>query len=122
MPILHLANVALPAERGDYGSGVVPGMRSGGVFISLLQHDPRDLSAPLFGGRPAPWPLDVEDVSPEMLPRRFADGAGHQSFFVTAGRPYCLFVAIAGFSQRRRLITEANRALASVTFGERSGN
>jgi hypothetical protein len=116
MPILHLANLALPAERGDYGTNVATDMRAGGVFISLLQHDPRDVDAPLFGGRPVPWPLRVDDVRPEALHRRFPDGAGHQSFFVAAGRPYCLFLAIAGWSQRVRLVTEANRALASVTF------
>src|SRR3954452_16290356 len=82
MPILHLANLALPAVRGDYGSGVAAAMRAGGVFISVLQHHPSDVDALVFGGRPVPWPLRAEDVKPEALHRRFPDGAGHQSFFV----------------------------------------
>jgi hypothetical protein len=116
MPILHLANFALPNERGDYGGGVVTGMRAGGVFASLLQHHPAEVGTALFAGRPAPWPLGVDDVSPSALPRRFEGGAGHQSFFVAAGRPYCLFVVIAGYGLRARLVPLVNRALASVTF------
>jgi hypothetical protein len=116
MPILHLANVALPADRGDYGGGVVTAMRTGGVFIAVLQHDPAEAGRPLFAGRRPPWPLAIRDLDPDALPRRFAGGAGHQSFFETAGRPYCLFVVIAGWSIRAALVRLANQALATVSF------
>jgi hypothetical protein len=116
MPILHLANVALPAQRGDYGGGVVTGMRAGGIFVSILQHDPGEAATALFSGRTVPWPLAPDDLHPHALPRRFEGGAGHQAFFVAAGRPYCLFVVIAGFGQRARLVPLANEALASVAF------
>lgn len=116
LPILHLANVALPRERGDYGGGVVGAMRTGGVFAAVLQHHPSELTTPLFAGRRPPWPLGPDDVHPDSLPRRFVGGAGHQSFFVAAGRPYCLFVVIAGHARRARLVPEVNRALAGVRF------
>jgi hypothetical protein len=116
MPILHVANFALPTERGDYGGGVVPGMRPGGVFVSVLQHHPSEVATALFAGREVPWPLAPDDVHPGALPRRFDGGAGHQAFFVAAGRPYCLFVAIAGFAQRVRLVGLVNAALATVDF------
>jgi hypothetical protein len=116
MPILHLANVALPAERGDYGGGVVTAMRAGGVFVSILQHHPLEVGTALFRGRRPPWPLGVNDVHPNALPRRFEGGAGHQSFFIGAGRPYCLFLVIAGYQQRARLVGVANRALSTVSF------
>lgn len=122
MPILHMANVPLPAGRGDYGGGWVTGLRTGGVFVSILQHHPDVAGAGLFAGppgpsgRPVPWPLRPDDLRPSMLPRRFDGGAGHQSFFVAAGRPYCLFVVIAGYGQRARLVALVNEALATVTF------
>jgi hypothetical protein len=116
MPILHLANFALPNERGDYGGGVVTAMRTGGVFVSILQHHPAEVAAALFADRPVPWPLAADDVHPNALPRRFEGGAGHQSFFVAAGRPYCLFVAIAGYGRRAQLVPLVNRALAAVTI------
>jgi hypothetical protein len=116
LPILHLGNFALPTERGDYGGNVVTGMRTGGVFVSVLEHDPADAGTPLFARRSRPWPLAPDDLNPNALPRRFDGGAGHQSFFVAAGRPYCLFVVIAGYPQRVRLVRLANEALATVSF------
>jgi hypothetical protein len=116
MPILHLANFALPNERGDYGGGVVTGMRSGGIFVSVLQHHPSEAATPLFAGRTAPWPLGADDLDPNAMPRRFEGGAGHQSFFVAAGRPYCLFAVIAGYDQRARLVPLINEALATISF------
>jgi hypothetical protein len=116
LPILHLANFALPSERGDYGGNVVTAMRGGGVFVAVLQHDQGDAATPLFTGRSTPWPLAPDDVNPNALPRRFDGGAGHQSFFVAGGRPYCLFVVIAGYGQRVRLVGLANEALATVSF------
>ena len=73
-------------------------------------------ATPLFTGRTAPWPLAPDDMNPNALPRRFDGGAGHQSFFVAGGRPYCLFVVIAGYGQRVRLVGLANEALATVSF------
>ena len=116
MPILHLANFALPNERGDYGGGVVTNMRTGGIFVAVLQHHPSEVGTALFAGRTTPWPLRPDDVDPNAMPRRFEGGAGHQSFFVAAGRPYCLFVVIAGYDQRGRLVPLANEALATVAF------
>jgi hypothetical protein len=116
LPILHLANFALPPERGDYGGNVVTAMRTGGVFVSILQHDAADAGTALFADRPPPWPLAPDDLHPNALPRRFDGGAGHQAFFLAAGRPYCLFVVIAGYPQRVRLAGLANGALATVTF------
>jgi hypothetical protein len=95
---------------------VVNAMRAGGIFVSILQHDPSEATTALFAGRRPPWPLGPDDVHPHALPRRFEGGAGHQSFFVAAGRPYCLFVVIAGFGQRARLVPLANEALAAVSF------
>jgi hypothetical protein len=116
LPILHMGNFALPPERGDYGGDVVPHMRPGGVFVSILEHDPADAASRLFAGRSAPWPLRSDDVHPSALPRRFDGGAGHQAFFVAGGRPYCLFVAISGYGRRVRLVGEVNQALATVAF------
>ena len=57
-----------------------------------------------------------DDLHPNALPRRFDGGAGYQAFFLAAGRPYCLFVAIAGYARRARLVGQANEALAAVAF------
>lgn len=40
--VLHAASFALPAERGDYGSGAVEVMGGSDVLVCLLEH-PRQL-------------------------------------------------------------------------------
>ena len=53
---LHLGNFALPPERGDYGGNVVGAMRTGGVFVSVLEHAPADLDTrPVTLRTPRPW-------------------------------------------------------------------
>ena len=36
--VLHAASFALPAERGDYGSGAVEVMGGSDVLVCLLEH------------------------------------------------------------------------------------
>src|ERR1700710_1620641 len=45
LPVLHLADFALPAVRGDYGSGAVETMRDNDTFIALLQFGPECLGS-----------------------------------------------------------------------------
>lgn len=113
-PILHLANFALPAERGDYGGGAVELMGSGGIFISLLEHDPAEAGTALFAGRPIPWPLRPDDFEPNQMQRTLPGQAGCQRFFVHAGRAFCLYVAIGSHRTRALLVREVNAALATV--------
>jgi hypothetical protein len=113
-PILHLANFALPAERGDYGGGAVEQMGSGGIFISLLEHDPAEVGTALFAGKPVPWPLRGDDFEPDQMQRPLPGQAGCQRFFVHGGRAFCLYVAIGSYRSRALLVREVNDALATV--------
>ena len=38
--VVHLANFALPAERGDFGSGAVELMSTGALLVILFEHGP----------------------------------------------------------------------------------
>ena len=46
--VIHLANFALPAERGDFGSGAVELMNSGALMVILFEHGPESVDTPLF--------------------------------------------------------------------------
>lgn len=116
MPIAHLANFALPAQRGDYGGGAIESMRPGGVFISILQHDPSEVTAALFKGRKIPWPLAADSFDLNAMPRRMGNHAAVQSFFIAGGRPYCVYVVIGSHTQRAILAPVVNQALATVSF------
>jgi hypothetical protein len=119
MPILHLANFALPRERGDYGGGAVESMGSGGVFISLLEHTAEEAKMPLFLNHPIPWPLTGDSFNPNRLQRMIANHAGHQSFFTANGRAFCLYVVIGSFRLRNMLADVANEPLANLEIKPR---
>jgi hypothetical protein len=118
-PVLHLANFALPRERGDYGGGAVEAMGSGGVFISLLEHTAEEAERPLFAGHPVPWPLTGESFGPNRLQRMIANHAGHQSFFTVNGRAFCLYVVIGSFRLREMLAGVANEPLQKLEIKPR---
>jgi hypothetical protein len=76
MPIVHLANFALPAERGDYGGGAVDAMGRGGIFVSLLEHPPEEGATALFAGKGIPWPLRASDFDTKQKQRPLGGQAG----------------------------------------------
>lgn len=115
-PIAHVANFALPPERGDFGGGAVELMGSGAVFISLLEHPAEEADTALFKGRTVPWPFSPDDVSPDSLQRGIAGQAGLQRFFVVDGRPFCLYVVVGSYRLRATLVRQVNQVLASVRF------
>jgi hypothetical protein len=113
-PILHLANFALPDDRGDYGGGAVELMGRGGIFVSLLEHDSDEVGLALFAGKPIPWPLRADDFEPNQMQRAIPGQAGCQRFFAHAGRAFCLYVAIGSYHSRALLVREVNAVLARV--------
>ena len=115
-PILHLANFALPAVRGDYGGGAVERMGRGGIFISLLEHPPAEGASALFAAEGVPWPLSADDFSSDTMQRTIAGQAGHQSFFTHRGRAFCLYVVLGSYRTRALLVREVNAALAAITL------
>jgi hypothetical protein len=117
MPIVHLANFALPAERGDYGGGAVDAMGRGGIFVSLLEHPPEEGATALFAGKGIPWPLRASDFDPKQMQRPLGGQAGCQRFFTHNGRAFCLYVAIGSHVSRTVLVREVNAALASIDLG-----
>ncbi len=115
-PILHAANFALPAERGDYGGGAVDTMRASGILLCLLEFDGTEVAAPLFAAHGVPRRLAVPDPSPGNLQRTRAGQAGYQRFCQESGRPFCLYVVIGSHARREILVPELNRALASLSI------
>ena len=97
--LLHAATVPLPAQRGDFGSGVVELLGPDDVFVSLFEYDARDAGKALFGatGLPVPRP---SDFSPAVLQRTQLGHSGAQFFFGVEGRPFCLHAVLGSHSRR----------------------
>jgi hypothetical protein len=115
--LVHLANFALPADRGDYGSGAVEAMDGGGILLVLMEFDPSAGSLSLFAGHGMPTAVDAADFSPEALQRRLPGQAGMQRFFRAADRAFGLYVVLGSVRSVELLVPEANRSLGGITIG-----
>ncbi|MCH7789270.1 MAG: hypothetical protein IH940_07485 [Acidobacteria bacterium] len=114
LPVLHLANFALPPRRGDYGSGAVEIMRRGGLLICLLEFDPVEAKSSLFAGKPIPRQLRQRDFSPDAMQRTLKGMSGTQFFGAEAGRALCLYVVLGSHARRAVLVPEVNKVLATL--------
>lgn len=112
--LLHLANFALPAERGDYGSGAVELMDGGSVLIVVMEFDTASASTALFATEGVPRDLHPDDFSTVGLQRALPNQCGTQRFFHIGDRAFCLYVVLGSNRARAVLTTEANRLLAGL--------
>lgn len=112
-PILHLANFALPTNRGDYGTGAVETMGAADIFLALLEFGPDCLGTALYS--PAGLPrISPGQFNPNGMQRRVAGQAGFQHFFTAGDRPFCLYVVIGSHRDAVRLTRTVNDVLAAI--------
>ena len=116
MPVMHLANFALPENRGDYGSGAVNLMRPRDVFVAMLEFGPESVGTPLFApaGLPA---LRADDLTSETMQHPVATMGGAQRFFTVSGRAFCTYAVVGSLARRSSLVAMLNDALSGVTVG-----
>lgn len=112
-PIAHLANFALPNQRGDYGSGAVERMTSTDVLVCLLEHGPEDVGTPLFAHQGIPR-LTPAQFSPSSMQRTIEGMSGTQAFFTENGRAFCLYAVVGSHRDRRALVPVVNGLLDTL--------
>lgn len=113
--VLHAASFALPAERGDYGSGAVEAMGGSDILICLLEHEPNAARTALFRhiGLPS---IDANAFSPQSMQRAIAGMSGCQRFFQLAGRPFCLYVVVGSHTTRGPLVATASDVVRTIAI------
>lgn len=111
--VVHLANFALPAERGDFGSGAVELMNSGALMVILFEHGPESVDMPLFARSGVPQ-LTPDEFHPQQMQRTLHGQSGRQIFFNVNGRAFCLYVVLGSHRQRETLVPLVNEVLASL--------
>lgn len=112
-PVMHLANFALPAVRGDYGSGAVEHMGVADIFIALLEFGADCLGTALY--RPLGLPqIKPGQFNPNGLQRRIAGQAGVQHFFTDNDRPFCLYVVIGAHERAATSAAVVNTVLKRI--------
>lgn len=112
-PILHLANFALPAERGDFGSGAVEIMRSDDLLVVLLEYGAESVGTALFASSGVPR-VSSDDFALHTMQRPLPGQSGAQFFFNEAGRAFCLYVVLGSHARRHELVPEVNQVLATI--------
>ena len=113
-PVVHLANFALPPDRGDYGSGAVDIMGGNHALIVLFEFGRESVGTELFRSVGMPRTLRASRFKPEALQRRLPGQLGYQRFFTEADRAFSLFVVLGGARQADRLCTMCNDVLAET--------
>ncbi len=115
-PIVHLATVALPPDRGDFGGGALGPMSPRDIFISLFEYGPTDAANALFAHDGPPWPLSPDDFDPSTLRVMLPNQTGCQRFFRHRGRAFAVYVVLGSHALRRLLVPAVNEALAAIDF------
>ena len=113
-PVMHASTTALPANRGDYGSGVVELLGPDDVFVAMLDFGPGAAGTALFSGLHGIPGLTPDAYNPRQLQRTIRGQAGVQRFFTTKGRGFCLYSVIGSMSNRVSLTGRANQLIGSL--------
>lgn len=117
-PVLHLANFALPAGRGDFGTGAVERMGAAHAFLSLVEYDEEEAGRPLFAARGLPRPV-LADFAANSLQRRLPGQLGTQRFFTESGRAFCLYAVLGSRQHAAGLVEQVHDVLTNVEVGDR---
>lgn len=115
---LHAANFTLAVEDGEFGDRSTGAMRPGATFLALTEYLRGSGLEPdhgLFSPRRIPLPLDPTSFTQAGLAHPRPGQAGMQHFFSRAGRPFCLYVVLAGDrSGRVRQLAAVDHVLRSL--------
>lgn len=114
---LHVANFALPAERGDFGGGAVELMGLRHAFVSLVEYEDNLAGVGLFAREGVPRRIRPEEFDPQALQRTITGQAGLQRFFTADGRAFCLYVVLGGHRMARVITPAINEVLETIEVG-----
>jgi hypothetical protein len=116
--VLHGCTRPLPAQRGDFGSGVVEHLGADDVFVSVVEFGAEVADEGLFApqGRPV---LRPSQFSPDRIQRSLPGITAAQHFYSEGGRAFCLFVVLGAHSRRMALAPRAERFVTSLRVTDR---
>ncbi len=120
---LHAGNFPLALGDGEFGDRSTGRMQSGSAFLALTEYRPGAGLHPghgLFRASRIPRRLDPTSFAATGLAHPRPGQVGTQHFFTSAGRPFCLYVVLAGpRSGRRHQLAVIDHVLASLRVARR---
>jgi hypothetical protein len=118
-PVLHACTRALPADRGDFGSGVVDILGSEDVFIALIEYGHEVADQGLFATQGMPR-LAPSQFSPDRLQRPLPGRSASQHFFSVGGRAFCLFTVVGSHARRMATVPRADGVVHSFRVASKA--
>ncbi len=120
---LHAGNFTLALPDGEFGDRSTGAMGPGASFLALTEYRPGaglKAGAGLFAPRRIPVPLDPTAFAQNGLAHPRPGQVGMQHFFTRSGRPFCLYVVLAGArAHRRAQLAAVDQVLSSVRIDPR---
>jgi hypothetical protein len=111
--LIHAATVALPRERGDFGSDVAGLLGHDDVFVSLFEYERSSVGTELFSARGLPV-VRPSDFVVGALQRSRPGQSGAQYFFTHADRAFCLFAILGSHGRRIPGARKVNALVAGM--------
>ncbi|MDQ2895709.1 MAG: hypothetical protein M3Y09_08685 [Actinomycetota bacterium] len=102
---LHAGDFPLALDDGEFGDASTARLAPGASFLALAEYVPGaglQAGRGLFAPARIELPLDPTRFSIRGLAHPRAGQLGHQQFFTAAGRPFCVYVVVAGDGSHRR--------------------
>lgn len=120
---LHAATFPIALADGDFGQESTAAMPPAAAFLALTEYLPGDGLRPgagLFAPRRIPRPLDPAGFRATCLAYPMPGQVGQQHFFTTGGRPFCLYVVLAGGRlERKHQLAGVDHVLGSLRIASR---
>jgi hypothetical protein len=120
---LHAADFHLALGDGEFGDASTASMPAGASFIALTEYLPGAGLEPgegLFAPRRIPSQLDPSAFSSQALAHPRPGQVGMQRFFTVSGRPFCLYIVLAGArAGRRRQLARIDHVLGTLRLARR---
>ncbi len=117
--VLHACTRPMPADRGDFGSGVVDLLGPDDVFVALVDYGSEVADQGLFENQGMPR-LAPSQFGPNRLQRPLPGMSASQHFFSEGGRAFCLFTVVGSHARRMASVPRAAALVKTIRITDRA--
>lgn len=117
--VLHACTRPMPADRGDFGSGVVDLLGPDDVFVALVDYGTEVADQGLFERQGIPR-LTPSQFAPNRLQRPLPGLSAAQHFFSSGGRGFCLFTVVGSHARRMASVARAEAFVRTLHITDRT--
>jgi hypothetical protein len=114
LPVLHLTDAILTPQRSSFAPELAARAGGTGVLVALLEFEHTLADEGLYAPQGLGLPLGRERFDPRALQVPSMVQEGHQRFFSSHGRAFCLYVVLGTAGGLEARLRTVNDALATL--------